>query len=493
MIETGRYGNLASNGRRPIMKWLRSRTAVVVIVAVAAALTVALGTWQGWLAEAQTVRWVNDADDAGQPTECSTATAYADIASAVAVSADGDTVRVCEGVYPGGIAVDRKITIEGQADVDVDEIVIRVTAAGTSGLIVSADDVTIRHLKLDGPIGSDTGIAITGDDTTITDVEVTEWSIGIDSYWTSGTVIQGSYIHDNEPDGIHLDHANGSRVVDNIIVDNARNGVRIDTSDMAVVQDNTMSGSSSNNYQLYVGGETHVQVLRNTIVTRVVGTESNGGIDLDILPAEALVIIGGSDDNANTFDGDLVADEYYIQLACTSENTVNATHNYWKGAPAVSRGVAGVIFNDEDDDPTNPGADCPADDEGTVVFHPVATGPAPAPSPSPTPTPSPSPTPSPTPSPSPTPTDTRTFDLPIGWNNFVWTGANDTAAETVFSCIAGPPAQFAIAYTLDAGGWLRYVPDAPAITTLTTVDQYDSLLVLIIASGAQCADMPVEP
>jgi hypothetical protein len=81
----------------------------------------------------------------------------------------------------------------------------------------------------------------------------------------------------------------------------------------------------------------------------------------------------------------------------------------------------------------------------------------------------------------------------MGWNNFVWTGADATAAETALSCIAGPPLQFAIAYHWDGAAWKRYVPDDPGITTLTTVDKYDSLLVLITASGAQCKDMPVAP
>jgi len=61
------------------------------------------------------------------------------------------------------------------------------------------------------------------------------------------------------------------------------------------------------------------------------------------------------------------------------------------------------------------------------------------------------------------------------------------------SCIAGPPLQFAIAYLYEGAAWKRYVPDDPGITTLTTVDKYDSLLVLITASGVQCADMPVDP
>jgi hypothetical protein len=85
---------------------------------------------------------------------------------------------------------------------------------------------------------------------------------------------------------------------------------------------------------------------------------------------------------------------------------------------------------------------------------------------------------------------TRDFDLQLGWNNFGWSGADATAAETALNCIAG---DFAIAYALDAGGWLRYVPDQPDITTLATVDKYDNLLVLVTASGVQCLGMPVEP
>jgi hypothetical protein len=78
----------------------------------------------------------------------------------------------------------------------------------------------------------------------------------------------------------------------------------------------------------------------------------------------------------------------------------------------------------------------------------------------------------------------------LGWNNFVWTGADATSAETALSCIAG---DFAIAYNWDGAAWKRYVPDDPGITTLATVDQYDSLLVLITASGVQCEDMPIAP
>jgi parallel beta-helix repeat protein len=468
------------------MQWLRSRTAVVVVVGAVAALTIAVGAWQGWMAQAAGTTYIVN-DVIPPETECGTPNyTTTDISSVIALPEvnDGDTLVLCEGTYDPDVTVNKKITVEGQADVDIDKIVIDGTGGGVDGINVNADDVTIRHLTLEGPGAAERGIDVGArSNTTITDVDVTDWDDGIRLNGATNATIQGSSIHDNV-DGIDANDTTGTRILSNDIVDNFDHGIRLDTDDLALVADNTISGNGID--QLLITFTSHVQVLRNTIVT------GSDGIYLD-LPAEALVIIGGSDANANTFDGPLLAAEHYIYLACGSEATVNATHNDWAGPPAISRGVAGVIFNDEDDDPANPGADCPADDAGAVVFHPVAPGPAPAPSPSPTPTPSPSPTPSPTPSPSPTPTTTRTFDLPIGWNNFVWTGADGTAAETALSCIAGPPVQFAIAYHWDGSAWKRYVPDDPGITTLTTVGKYDSLLVLITASGAQCADMPVEP
>jgi hypothetical protein len=85
---------------------------------------------------------------------------------------------------------------------------------------------------------------------------------------------------------------------------------------------------------------------------------------------------------------------------------------------------------------------------------------------------------------------TRDFDLQMGWNNFVWTGATDTDPATALSCIEG---NYAIAYRFTAVGqtFQRYVPADTALSNMTNVDQYDSLLVLVTASGVQCQGMPV--
>ena len=374
-----------------------------------------------------------------------------------------------------------------------------MSVAGTDGLAINATGVTIRHLKVGGPaVASDNGISVNAGDATIEDVEVAGWAAGIDVFWTNDVTIQDSQIHGNEPDGISLDHANNVRIARNTIVDDIAREIYIDTADQIVVEDNTMSRNIPVGSLLVVKGRSNVNVLRNSFTTHVAGTESSEGIYLE-LPAEALVIIGGSDADANTFDGDLEANPpvgfgYYIYLTCGSQATVDATHNYWKGNPVISRGVSGVIFNDENDDPANPGADCPGNDDGAVVFYPTASGPAPTPTPSPTPTATSTPTPTATATPTATPGATRTIDLgPQGWHDFVWTGPDNTEPATALACISG---KYGIAYRFIAStqSYQRYVEGCfvPGICNMAALNRYDSLLVLISAAGATC-QMPVGP
>jgi hypothetical protein len=471
----------------------------LLVAALVIGLALSLGLWGHWTAGAQGNTFIiNDVDP--PETECGTPDyTTTDINSVIALATvhDNDTLVLCEGTYQGGITVGKKVTLEGQASVDRADIVIQVSAAGTDGLTIGTTGVSLRHLKLDGPTASDTGI-LGAQDATISDVEVTDWGTGIDVFWLNNVVIRDSHIHGNEPYGIALDHANNVRIARNTIVNNAASEVRVDTSDQVVVEDNSFSRNIPIGFQLTINGRSHVQVMRNTFTTHVSGTESDQGIRLEI-PAEALVIIGGSDADANTFDGNLEANPpvgfgYYIYLTCSSEATVDATHNYWKGSPVTSRGVSGVIFNDEDDDPANPGADCPANDDGAVVFHPTSSGPAPTPTPTPSPTGTPTATATATPTPTATPGATRTIDLsPQGWHNLGWSGPDATDPATALACISG---DYSIAYAWEGPtvGFRRHVEGCAieGICNMGALDKYDSVLVNITAADVSCT-MPVAP
>jgi len=488
------------------MKWTRVGATTAFVVALAIGLALSLGLWANWTAGAAGTEYiVNQDTGTGDAAPCNDPDfpSVSDIETVIddASVQNGDTLVLCPGIYVAGaggtVEVDKKLTIQGQETVGRDQIVIQVSVAGADGLAINTTGVTIRHLKVGGPgVASDKGISVHAGDATIEDVDITGWSAGIDVFWTNDVTIRDSQIHGNEPDGISLDHANNVRIARNTIVNDIAREIYIDTADQIVVEDNTMSRNIPTGSLLVVKGRSNVNVLRNTFTTHVSGTESNEGIYLE-LPAEALVIIGGSDADANTFDGNLEANPpvgfgYYIYLTCDSQATVDATHNYWKGNPVISRGVSGVIFNDEDDDPANPGADCPGNDDGAVVFHPTASGPAPTPTPSPTPTATATPTATVTATPTATPGATRTVNLsPQGWHTLTWSGADatDPAAVLGLSCLSG---RYAIAYEWVGSSqqWLRYIPGNSLLSNITAVNKYDSLLIAITAAGVSC-DMPV--
>jgi parallel beta-helix repeat protein len=461
------------------MKWLRSRTAVVVLVAAMAALTVVLGSWQGWLAQAQGDTFIVNNDKLPAVGGCDTPDfETTDIENAVVsgLVSDDDTLVVCEGTYVGDVAVSKSLTIEGRAEANRADIVVQ-GGGGANGFAVTADDVTIRHLKFDGVDNSGIGVYVTGDGATVQDVEAVTW---VNGAWVDGS--DGSLVEDCDVDdnavGIGVLNGQNNEVRSNVAGDGNAVGVFVGAEDLDLVKDNDLSGSAEGlALAPGAGKKIDVQVLRNTIHA---GAGSDGILVDTIDSADSLIIIGGRAEDANSFAGspNPGAGEYFLEMACgggppDNEVTVNATWNYWGGIN-VRSAIAALIYDDEDDN------EC-GTPHGAAVFHPWATAPAPTPSPSPTPTPTPTVTP--TPSPTVTPSATRTFDLVMGWNNFVWTGSDGTAAETALQCISG---KFAVAYEYDGTSWKRYVPGEPDISTLATVDKYDSLLVLITASGVQC-------
>jgi parallel beta-helix repeat protein len=448
-----------------------------LVVALGLGLALSLGLWSSWTAgAAPTVRWVNAAPNpATEPADCTTAP-YPDIATALAAAAADDIIRLCEGTYPGGATINKKVTVEGRAEATRADVKIEVAAAGTNGLIVAADGVTIRHLTLDGPTSNDNGIQLNPgtDDATISDVEATDWDYGIYVDDSIGTVVEDCSLHDNAEDGVLLGGGKRNTVRDNEIKKNGDDGVYVDDADEALVEGNTISGNT--NEQIEVYDKSHVRIHRNQI-----DTTSGDGIwigGVPAVPAEAFVQIGGSPENANTFTGPFAGADYYIELDCDAENTVDATYNFW-GAGLQATDIAARIFNDEDDVGGATG-ECTAPDDvnGAVVFHPWATEPAPTATPSPTPTATGTPT--------PTPGNTRTIDLsPQGWHSLAWSGADATAPEDALNCIAG---QFNIAYMYvgTTGEWLRFVPGNDLLSNIETVDKYDSLFVLINVAGAEC-------
>jgi parallel beta-helix repeat protein len=466
------------------MRWTRIGGMTALLAALAVGLALSLGLWSHWTASAQDTFIVND-DTSPAEGGCDTPDFETeDIQDAIdsGLVADGDILVICEGTYnpPDAIEVTKKLTIEGRAEADRVNIVIQ---SSSDGFVLSVDQVTIRHLTLEGPTPSISWAGINihpgSDNETISDVEATDWADAIRGIDFTDAVIEGSYLHDCHG-GVELHDGARNVMRDNEIRSNSE-GLKLDHQDEGLVEGNILSGNGSN---ILVSGKTHLRIFGNQIDT------IGDGISIGPVPVEAFIQIGGSPEKANTFTGPFGGTKYYVRLDCSAENTVNATYNWWGSTNRTD--IANRIFNDEDD----MGVECPAPDDvkGAVVFHPWASGPAPTPTPSPTPTATATPTATGTPTPTATPGATRSIDLsPQGWHDLAWSGADATDPGTALACIGG---DYSIAYAWEGptAGFKRYVEGCaiPGICNMAALNKYDTLLVNISAAGVSC-EMPVAP
>jgi hypothetical protein len=488
------------------MKWTRIGGMAAFLAALAIGLAFSLGLWANWTAGAAgTERIVNAGTGAGDPAPCGTPNfaSVSDIQTVIddASVQNGDTLVLCPGTYTAGavagaVEVDKELTITGLGTANREDVVVQGTAA-SHGFTIKADNIKIKHLKLAGAGigGADHGIHVeaagptTYDNGEFSDLEITNWNVGITMAQSNNTKIgPNNDIHGNGGSGVTITGGplggQGDKVFNNVIGPNEGVGILLAQIDEAYIQENTLAGNVA--VQILVSAESNALIWNNSIEAT-----ANFGVLVSSTTADTMVQIGGSPGRANNFTGTLAPGVgYYVNLECGSENTVDATYNYWNGINS-NAGISPAVFNDEFDDP-GAGPDCAGDDKGAVVVHPFVTTMW---TPTPTPTPSPSATATGTPTPTSTPGGaTRTVNLsPQGWQTFVWSGPNATDPAAALTCISG---KYAIAYewvgTTTPAQWLRYIPGNSLLSNITVVNKYDSLLIAINAAGVTC-DMPVAP
>ncbi|MGB9593606.1 MAG: right-handed parallel beta-helix repeat-containing protein, partial [Anaerolineae bacterium] len=152
--------------------------------------------------------WWADEGMTSRGWEVNTGESIQDVVNAASA---GDTIVVPAGTYDGGIVVNKSVIIKGEPGA--------VIGPGSDGITVTADDVTIMDITLDG----------TGGDLGNVGIRVAD---GVQRLHVEGCEIL------NWPnDGIHFNGAiTGLKVVDNYIHDNGGDGVEFNGTPAGTVQ-----------------------------------------------------------------------------------------------------------------------------------------------------------------------------------------------------------------------------------------------------------------
>jgi hypothetical protein len=135
--------------------WMIERTAArFLALATLVALALAFVAAPASAGTSGTIRWVDDDGHAGGAHGCSGgAAAPTNIQDAVDLTVDGDTVKVCPGVYRGEVLIETSITLAGVKPFKAVLKPAVIVTAGADPLVrvEATDNVTIRWLKISIP------------------------------------------------------------------------------------------------------------------------------------------------------------------------------------------------------------------------------------------------------------------------------------------------------------------------------------------------------
>jgi len=177
------------------------------------------------------------------------------VSATVALSEDGDVVVVPEGIWPGPVTVDRRITLRGPGTIDGggEGTVITVTAAGAviEGLVVRAGGADLA--ERDSCIYTEP----TAEDIRVVDNVVRDCAFGIWIHQSARAHIVGNRVFGraearaaDRGNGIHLFDADHLVVRENEVED-SRDGIYVSATDDSVIEDNRMNGQRYGVHYMY--------------------------------------------------------------------------------------------------------------------------------------------------------------------------------------------------------------------------------------------------
>lgn len=231
------------------------------------------------------------------------------VAEAIEAAAEGDTVVLPPGVWPGPVDLDKAVTLTsrgGSLDGGDRGTVLRVLAPGAV-----VKDLTVRGSGVDRA-GPDSCIWVgpDADGAAVLDSTLTDCTFGIWVHEADDVTVRGNHVTgrrdikqpSNRGNGVHLFDATRAQVVGNTVV-HSRDGVYVSACEDSLIAENVVS------HQRY--GIHYMYSWSNTIRDN---TASHNTVGIALMQSQKLVVEGNVASH-NTRQGILFRDAQYSRIA----------------------------------------------------------------------------------------------------------------------------------------------------------------------------------
>jgi len=215
---------------------------------------------------------------------------FSKIQDGIDASNPGDTIYIYNGTYFENIVIDKSITLVGE-----NKISTIVDGRLTGNVLkINADNVTIHGFTIQhsGIVYPNSGINLSSDNNLISDNIIMNNYYGMTLYHSSGNIIKGNFIQNDDHCGIYLNNSSRNSIINNTIKLHEYNGIGLYyTSNNNTIQDNnlTNNGFCGVNIRTSQGNK----VVENNISNNKIGvhlpfkndeinnTFSNNNIDIE--------------------------------------------------------------------------------------------------------------------------------------------------------------------------------------------------------------------
>jgi len=167
---------------------------------------------------------------------------YTNIQDAIDNATDGDRIYVFNGLYSGGIEIDKSIGLIGQ---DKNNTIIEGSSGpGLNGISIFSDGVTLTGFTLQkiGNFWPEVAIHVNSDSNIIFENIITTNKFGIDLMQASNnSIFNNLIINQIRYQGMYISYSNNNKIYNNLIANNNGGAMTIADSYFNVIYNNTIS------------------------------------------------------------------------------------------------------------------------------------------------------------------------------------------------------------------------------------------------------------